>query len=646
MQFGLNIGFLVSAAASLLFILFHLLFSSGKKDGAVARSFEVVLALGALEVAAEAVALFLFADASAYPVAALYAVTTFLTFMRCVLPFALMLYVLFLCAKYNHPGPFLIGLACLPFACAVAISLSNPWANVLFSIDSSGHQVHLGNFEFALMVYTLLYCAFSLGVAVVYRSVLRRHDFASVLEFSAVLAGFVVVECLFPDLLLAGFAISLCGLVLLLSTNSPFSVTDPLTGAYEPALFREDAQRLLRTGKSFEVVFAYMRFPQRLAQLSSSSIIDEGLVLAANAFFKAASGRHVYRLTPYLFASIVYSRRERLWVMDGLQQFFSARHQLDSATVLLEAQVGYVSPTLPPSSADELQSLIEFAADSLSRWGEGDRSLPAPTSQQMEESFNRQALVRRCIKEALDQDFFSVYLQPLWSLSAQRFVSAEALSRLIHPEVGSISPAEFIPVAEEEGYIGQIGRRQFRRLCAFVAQHRSQLEQMGIQSVKVNVSAVEIMDPEYPAFVAGTMAEMGVSPEFFQFEITETVATSMDESMSVFLREVSAGGSKLCMDDFGSGFANLSMICLLPFDVVKMDSSLLRGIGSDERASILYRDSLAMMEDLGMETVCEGAETEEEVALISQWRADVVQGFYFARPMSFEQLLEGSWLGK
>ena len=120
----------------------------------------------------------------------------------------------------------------------------------------------------------------------------------------------------------------------------------------------------------------------------------------------------------------------------------------------------------------------------------------------------------------------------------------------------------------------------------------------------------------------------------------------MDESMSVFLREVSSGGSKLCMDDFGSGFANLSMLCLLPFDVVKMDSSLLRGIGSDQRASTLYRDALAMVGDLGMETVCEGVETEEEVALISQWRADVVQGFYFARPLSFEELLEGSWLKK
>ena len=169
----------------------------------------------------------------------------------------------------------------------------------------------------------------------------------------------------------------------------------------------------------------------------------------------------------------------------------------------------------------------------------------APTSQQMEESFNRQALVRRCIKEALSRSFFSVYLQPLWSLSAQRLWSGSALCRLIHPEVGSISPAEFIPVAEEEGYIGQIGRRQFRRLCAFVAQHSSQLEQMGIQWLGKGemFTAVGVINtPRKSAGWSPPWRRWGFRRSFPFIGVRRRGAPFMDESVSACFCAVSAGG--------------------------------------------------------------------------------------------------------
>ncbi len=643
MHLDLNIGFLASAAASLLFMLLHLAFSSRGRDAATARIFKVVLLLGFLEVAAEVVALIAFADPAAVALPLLYLVVTFLALMRCLLPFALALYALYLCADYMRLAAPVVAALCLPFAFALFATVANPWFHLLFSFEGQSHLLQMGSIGLFEGGYTAFYCLLSVACALRYRLVLRRRTLVAVLEFAVLILGSCLGEWLVPQLMLTGLAIALGGLVLLLSAGSPFSATDPLTGAYDAALFRSDAERILKADRPFEVVFARLQFPQQLAGLIGSSLTEEGLVLCANAFFRASGGRRVYRLAPSLFACIVLSRRERLRTTEQLEQFFAASHQLSGATVSLGGAVGFVAPQGPLASADELQNLVEFAAEALETWGRGEQLAPAPSPEEVETAFRRQNLVRRCLGEALEHDYFAVYLQPLWSVAEGKFASAEALSRLIHPEEGFISPAEFIPLAEEAGSIGEIGRLQFRRICAFAAAHRSRLEELGIRSIKVNVSAVEIMDPDYPAFVAATMAEAGIGADFFEFEITETAATSLDERMDSFLRAVAAGGSKLCMDDFGSGFANLSMICSLPFDVVKLDSSLLRGVVSDHRVAALYRDVLSTMANLGMETVCEGVETAEEVQLVTQWRADLIQGFYFARPMPFEDVLEGSW---
>lgn len=644
MHFDLNIGFTVSAALALLCIFYHLLFLSGYKNREVTRSFGGLLIIGAIEVLAEMCSLILFQTPQNYPIECLYLVIVVQAVMRCFFPFALLAFTLNLCNKFTHLGSFLLVLACLPLVVALITALASPWTHGFFSIDPVEHTVQISAFANISFVYTAFYAIFSVVVALSYRSMLRRRDFVLVMEFTVITISMTVAECVFPSLAVDGLGVVLAGLVMLLSMNSSFSPTDSLTGAYEASVFREDAQRLIDAHRSFEVVLVVVHFPERLSQLFSTSVTDKSLVLSINAFFEAVGGRRVYRLAPSLFVSIVYSRRERQHALARLGEFFESRHEVDAVTLSLDTSRGFLTIDEPPTSADELQHFVEFAADRYAEQGMGRHPLLTFDSEQLTRSYRRQALVRRCIKEALDQDMFRVYLQPLWSLSQERFVGAEALSRLVHTTEGPISPGEFIPIAEEEGYIGEIGRRQFKRLCTFVEKHGDRMQELGICSIKVNVSAVEVMDPDYPAFVRQTMVEHHLEPSMFQFEITETVATSLDEVTLRFLDDLSSGGSKLCMDDFGSGFANLAMICSLPFDVVKIDSSLLQGVESDPKAALLYRGILSTMHNLGLETVCEGVETAREVELLSQWHADVIQGFYYARPMPIDSLLEGSWL--
>ena len=133
--------------------------------------------------------------------------------------------------------------------------------------------------------------------------------------------------------------------------------------------------------------------------------------------------------------------------------------------------------------------------------------------------------------------------------------------------------------------------------------------------------------------------EYELSPKYFQFEITETVATEYSESFCKAVEDFTNAGIGLCLDDFGSGYANLNAVLRLPFDVVKMDRSLLTGITCDEQAAVFYHSIVTVMQNMGYTIVAEGAETEEEVSLLREWGVDMVQGYYFSRPLPEAELL-------
>lgn len=161
-----------------------------------------------------------------------------------------------------------------------------------------------------------------------------------------------------------------------------------------------------------------------------------------------------------------------------------------------------------------------------------------------------------------------------------------------------------------------------------------------IRNVKFNLSPSELMKPGYSHVLIGIIQEYGLDPEYFQFEITETVATEYSESFCTSIDDFAEVGIHMCLDDFGSGYANLNAVLRIPFSAVKMDRSLLTGISSDPQAAAFYRSIVMIMQHMGYKVIAEGAETEAEVKLLEKWGVDMIQGYYFSRPLSERNLLE------
>lgn len=184
--------------------------------------------------------------------------------------------------------------------------------------------------------------------------------------------------------------------------------------------------------------------------------------------------------------------------------------------------------------------------------------------------------VEQFLHIAITNDLFEVYYQPVYSLKEKRYITLEALSRLYHPELGWIPPDIFIQIAEKNHLVDRITNLQFRRICRFIQEHPLLTDRLC--NVKMNLSPLDLIQTNSSSRLIRLMDEYGIKHSFIQFEITETVATEYNSALNTAVDDFADSGIGLCLDDFGSGYANLNTVMQLPFSAVKLDRSLLNKI--------------------------------------------------------------------
>jgi diguanylate cyclase (GGDEF)-like protein/PAS domain S-box-containing protein len=235
-----------------------------------------------------------------------------------------------------------------------------------------------------------------------------------------------------------------------------------------------------------------------------------------------------------------------------------------------------------------------------------------------------------------DEDQIYVQYQPLVSLRSGQIIGAEALACWRHPDRGPVSPAEFIPVAEDSGLIHQLGAQVMRRAARECSAWQGNPDFAGIA---VNVSVRQLVQPEEVArLVREVMAAEGIAPGFLTLEITESALIErLDEARNT-LESLRGLGVHLSLDDFGTGYSSLSYLADLPFDCVKIDLSLIRNIVDTPRAAALAAAIIQMGNALDKQVIAEGVETLEQATRLQELGCDICQGFYFAKPMTPETL--------
>ncbi len=253
-------------------------------------------------------------------------------------------------------------------------------------------------------------------------------------------------------------------------------------------------------------------------------------------------------------------------------------------------------------------------------------------------SENEDAHILEAIRRALRDHTFQVYYQPIYSTKEKKVVAAEALIRLFDPEYGFIPPEEMITMAEREGYILEIGEIVFTEVCRFYSEN--QLDQKGIRYIEVNLSAVQCMQNRLAEEFMEIMREFNLSSEKINFEITETSAMISNAVVSHNISHFELHGISLSLDDYGTGYSNISYLYNLPFMFMKVDKSILWSAESNKKADIILRNTFRMAQRLHLKVVMEGVETEEQIRKLLELKCDYFQGYYFSKPVCGKDFIE------
>ncbi len=434
--------------------------------------------------------------------------------------------------------------------------------------------------------------------------------------------------------MLTWFGIAMAVTILYLLMFNPDSYLDPLTQVFNYQYFEQWSAEQLTRKKPLYLLVVELNQLKRIRKLYGVDMGNEMLRAVGDVLWTLEPKRRVFRTAVERFALCTDEQADYEALKSRVLAF------LEQPAVLGPARL-QISAVLCGMTAVETSHLkgrmLAYAEHLLAL---AAKKQPPQFVQSGEETLRRflyEEVVERFLETALAQNCFEVWYQPIYSPKERRFVSMEALSRLRHPQLGLVPPDVFIGVAERNGSIPRLGRLQFETICLFLKEHPALMDEL--RTVKVNLSPRELMEPEYCAELMETIHRHGLPCHWFQFEITETVATEYTRTVTQAVEIFSAESIQLVLDDFGAGYANLSSLLKLPFTTVKVDRSLLRGICEDPRAATFYQGLVTGLQNVGCRVVAEGVERKQEADLLEQWGVDMIQGFYHARPLPPEELL-------
>ncbi len=248
-----------------------------------------------------------------------------------------------------------------------------------------------------------------------------------------------------------------------------------------------------------------------------------------------------------------------------------------------------------------------------------------------DETTRRRALLTHALRAALHLEQLSLHYQPLVDIATRRVVSLEALLRWRHPQFGAVSPAEFIPLAEQTGLIVPIGEFVLRRACRQIVDW--QRANLPVVPVAVNVSGVQLESPEFWDSVRRVLREEGAQPQQLILEITESTLMENASRHATGLQSLRAAGVAIEIDDFGTGYSSLSSLKHLPIDTIKIDRSFVTHLHTDRTDEAIVAAILAMTHSLGLRAVAEGVETAEQLEVLARHGCEFAQGFYFCKPL-------------
>lgn len=512
-----------------------------------------------------------------------------------------------------------------------ALVLVNPWTKWLFSFENGVYVRGPANkAAFAALGVELV---LAVVCYVRHRNQVSRAIHRLIQVLPPIICLLLIVQMIMPQEMMVGIASALVNLVFFISFQFNRIGQDSLTELPNRYTLFQLLSARLRKGERLHLVMIYLdRFEavnrkygtsQGDALLYAVARYLEGCAPAYKVFRSSNTrfllmGRYTTRQEAEACAQRIAARFQEPWCVGGMSCQLDAcfAHMVTDGVEKDESRV-----------AEELIYTVTHARDRQS----GSLLF---FDERMRDMFVRKRYVLEQIRRALEEESFQVYYQPVYSCSEGRFTTAESLLRLFDEQGRLISPGEFIPLAEQNGLIDEISWLVLKKVCQFLAAHPD----LPLESISINMSIQQLTDRMFFSRIHSCLTQYGVAPDKLRIEITERTITENPSLVRAVMTQLAAEGVRFYLDDFGVGYSNLAGMISLPFETVKIDSSLLRDIEQDGKALRTLRLMVQMLHSADFIVVAEGIERTGQVERVKALGVDRIQGYYYARPMPEDEL--------
>lgn len=520
--------------------------------------------------------------------------------------------------------------------CVLPVSIS---ALLLVSLELSYNRAGARLYsDGKAVVFTYIICYIYLIISAIslclWRNKMRQSRFSALvfLVFSWMVTG--LIQSIVGSILLVGYAMALSMTFVYIRMENPENYRDTTTECFNAEALNIYIAERFNKEKSISSISIAIDDYRVVVETFGKNNASQLLEYISN-FLASIKGGNTFRISEYEYVLAFEETKNMHEALRVIEKRLKEPWSLFGTDVKISAGISYMVDSSRMQSAQEWIDTIHYFLRECAKLGRGC-VLPINEEELLKKSEIDHA--ENTLRNAIEMDEVQVFFQPIYSIEQRCYSSAEALVRIRDENGKYISPELFIPIAERNGLILELGMIVFEKVCCFMKQY--DVLKKGIEYIEINLSVVQCMQDDLAQELLRVMKKHAIPPNAINLEITETAAINSEKTLIQNMEELIREQVSFSLDDYGNGYSNLSYVVELPLHIVKLDKSLIWSSFENDKARIAMECAVSMIKNMGMKVLAEGVETEKQFNRLKELGIDYIQGFLFSKPVSEERFME------
>lgn len=520
-----------------------------------------------------------------------------------------------------------------PIIIGTILIITTPINHYLIYFDEN-RIYHTGNLFYVLSLIGFVYLVLAIIRTIRKSYKLNRIQIITIISYTTGSIVALIIEAIDNRILIPLFFGSLTALLIYLSLDNPAEYVDSVTDIYNKKAFFEILNRRYVHNKSFKLIGFQIQNIQNINNTLGYTNCSKLLVVLTKKLSDFVSLKKIFKLSGNKFAILVDSEDDFETILQQVKTILDTPLSAPDLNLLLTYKLTFIN--CPKDAAS-----TETAFDLIFHTLESPNTLPGVVTladTRLLEKAKREEKLLTIMKDAIKNNKFYIVYQPIYSVKEKKYTSAEALIRLNNSDLGFISPEEFIPVAEKNGLMIDIGNYIFKEVCEYLALNKPW--ENGINFITLNLSVIQCMKEELLDSLLKTMDSYNLEHKYIQFEITDNTANMSNEILRKSMYKLMDDQVYFALDDNGYNMDSSAQLLKYPFKTFKLDKNIIWNAMQDERTMKVVHHTILMLKDLGLKIVAEGIETKEMADTLEKLECDYFQGYYYSKPIQAKELTQ------